>query len=215
MPSKKLKMRLIPEKYYHIYNRGNNKEKLFFSQEDYYFFLDQYRSLVGPYVKTYAFCLMPNHFHFLIFVKEDIPESKVTVSNQFRKLFILHTMRINSLQNRVGSLFTKNFQRIEVKNDFYLKMLVVYIHRNPFRHGLMLDFQSYRYSSFTTILLHHQILIEESEVINWFGGKEEYLYSHFQVEIPEELRDVHYLEQDGVPPQGMESLALLSTSFYS
>lgn len=58
-------------KFYHVYNRTNNKELLFKEHENYFFFLRKYKQYLSSYIDTYAYCLMPNHFHFLIKVKED------------------------------------------------------------------------------------------------------------------------------------------------
>ena len=55
--------------FYHIYNRGNNKEKIFFEEKNYRHFLKLFDKYLSPYVDVYAYCLMPNHFHFLIRVK--------------------------------------------------------------------------------------------------------------------------------------------------
>ncbi len=53
-------------KYYHIYNRGNNKQKIFFDDENYLFFLSKFKKYLIPNIDVFAYCLMPNHFHFFI-----------------------------------------------------------------------------------------------------------------------------------------------------
>ncbi len=58
-----------PGKYYHIYNRANGFEKLFLSDENYRYFLRQYVKYIEPVAITYAWCLLPNHFHFLIKIR--------------------------------------------------------------------------------------------------------------------------------------------------
>lgn len=55
---------------YHIYNQGNNRQKIFFSRDNYLYFLEKVNKLLLPYVDVIAWCLMPNHFHFLVYVKE-------------------------------------------------------------------------------------------------------------------------------------------------
>jgi hypothetical protein len=67
---KKHQQELEPCKFYNILNRGNNSEKIFFKRENYEFFLRRYTEYVSDCIDTYAFCLMPNHFHFLVRVKE-------------------------------------------------------------------------------------------------------------------------------------------------
>ena len=52
--------------YYHIYNRGNNRENLFIERRNYPYFLKLYAKHIQPVAETYAYCLLPNHFHFAI-----------------------------------------------------------------------------------------------------------------------------------------------------
>jgi hypothetical protein len=68
-----MKSKEIPleeNKFYHIYNRGNNRGNLFYNEGNYEFFLRKYDEYLSEFIDTYAFCLLPNHFHFLIGVKE-------------------------------------------------------------------------------------------------------------------------------------------------
>jgi len=60
---------LIPGGIYHIYNRGNNRENLFYTADNVRFFLDRYTKYMEPTLETYAYCLLPNHFHLLERVK--------------------------------------------------------------------------------------------------------------------------------------------------
>ena len=57
--------------YYHIFNRGNNYEKLFSEDDDFKYFMKLYGIFVHEVVETYAWCLMGNHFHFLVQIKEE------------------------------------------------------------------------------------------------------------------------------------------------
>jgi putative transposase len=61
---------LISGNYYHIYNRGNNGENLFYKHENYLYFLRQFNYYLNDYLDTFAYCLLPNHFHLLIRIKE-------------------------------------------------------------------------------------------------------------------------------------------------
>ena len=62
---------LQPGKYYHIYNRGNNRENLFIEERNYTHFLNLWQKHIAPVADTFAYCLMKNHFHFLVRIKED------------------------------------------------------------------------------------------------------------------------------------------------
>ena len=64
-------MQLYPEMYYHIYNRTNNNELLFKSEENYLYFLRKYRQHLETLLQTLAYCLMPTHFHFLVYIKTE------------------------------------------------------------------------------------------------------------------------------------------------
>jgi putative transposase len=60
---------LVKDQIYHIYNRGNNREDIFYKEKNYHYFLEKYDEYLSSYLNTYAFSLIPNHFHFLIKVK--------------------------------------------------------------------------------------------------------------------------------------------------
>ncbi len=125
-------------KFYHVFNRGNNKEKIFFKEENYRYFLKTFDQCLSSHVETYAYCLMPNHFHFLIRILETPKtdeESPLlaasTVSEQFRKFFIKYSQAINIQEGRSGSLFQKPFKRKEISSNDYLTRVIFYIHANP------------------------------------------------------------------------------------
>jgi REP element-mobilizing transposase RayT len=178
MTSKRFKAPLCSDKFYHIYNRGNNKERLFYSSSDYFFFMAKYKKYISPFAETYAFCLLPNHFHFLIKTGYENGVQKSVVPNQLRKLFICYTFRINYFQRRTGGLFTKNYQRIKVDNDNYLTQVVRYIHKNPCKHKIQKDFENYSYSSYKIIIKESPTLLNRDEVLNWFGSKDEFIRYH-------------------------------------
>jgi len=196
MTSKKLKSPVCPDRYYHIYNRGNNRDKLFYHSGDYFFFLAKYKEYVAPFAETYAFCLLPNHFHFLIKTRNEISSSKSVVSNQLRKLFICYTKRINFMQKRTGGLFTKNFQRIEISDEAYLSHLVNYIHKNPVKHGIQNNYESYIYSSYRIILSESKTHLNREAIIYWFGGKKEFILYHQSDTIDPKTFNLFNIEGD-------------------
>jgi len=187
MPVKELIIPLEPGKYYHIYNRGNNKDKIFYQPNDYSVFLRKYRQYMIPYVKTYAYCLLPNHFHFLIRIEEDKDQNNTSVSNQFRKLFICHARRINTLQGRKGCLMTRNFRRAEILDEKYLLNVVRYIHYNSVKHGCNRSFSNYAHSSFQDFIASKEPLIDRNQVLQWFGGWEAFMEYHWIQEDKQEF----------------------------
>jgi putative transposase len=114
---------LFKDQMYHIYNRGNGKEKIFFNKRNYHYFLIQYDKYLSGFIDTFSFVLLPNHFHLLVRIKSDFPE---LVVEQFRKFFISYSMSINKEQKRRGNLFQRQFKRklIMMINIFTLQFII-------------------------------------------------------------------------------------------
>ncbi|MBE9507489.1 MAG: hypothetical protein IMY86_05515, partial [Chloroflexi bacterium] len=72
--------------YYHIYNRGNNREDIFVEERNYLHFLRLYAKYIGPVADTYAYCLLRNHFHFLVRIKTVGEQETLGVSETPRVL---------------------------------------------------------------------------------------------------------------------------------
>ena len=127
-------MELIKDNVYHIYNQGNNRQKIFYNRDNYLFFLQKMNDYLLPYCDVLAWCLMPNHFHWMVYVRETELESVMrrggteidrvtpnreasrgatqsrtpTVSNLNQAIGIMlssYTRAINQQQSRSGSLF--------------------------------------------------------------------------------------------------------------
>ena len=100
---------------YHIYNQGNNRQKIFFIRENYLFFLKKIRKYILPYADIMAWCLMPNHFHFMVVVKHTVLTVGVTSSDadghprtfndSIGIMLRSYTRAVNKQQNRTGKLF--------------------------------------------------------------------------------------------------------------
>jgi REP element-mobilizing transposase RayT len=169
---------------YHLYNRGNNRDNLFYKKENYHYFIRQFDKYLSNFVDVYAYCLLPNHFHFLIKIKDEeeirqhlaitdaialsdsIGYSK-KISEQFRRFFISYSQAINKQENRVGSLFQKHFKIKEVTNESYFTSLVFYIHSNPQKHGLIDDFREWNYSSYSSFLSQNISKLKRSDRLVW------------------------------------------------
>lgn len=142
------KVKLVSGEYYHIYNRGNSKQKIFLDKEDYLRFvallyacnqkdtlkvnnLNKGQTLYDierkePLVSIGAYCLMPNHFHLLITQSEDN-----NISIFMQKLSTSYVMYFNKKYGRTGSLFEGKFKTQHLYKDTYLKYIFSYIHLNP------------------------------------------------------------------------------------
>ena len=136
---------IMPGKMYHIYNRGNNHDKLFYQKSDYQMFVGSFVKYVAPLADVYAYCLISNHYHFLLKVKEET-ESRV-FTNGMGSLLKSFTNNINMKYGRRGGLYQGRYRRREVNSLSYLRMLCVYIHLNPLKHGVTEDYKTYPYSS--------------------------------------------------------------------
>lgn len=142
------KTSFVPGEYYHIYNRGNSKQKIFLSKKDYerfiallygtntnqrFNFFDVQKSgsvfsqkIEDPLVSIGAHCLMPNHFHVLV-----TPLSEGGLSKFMQKLSTAYSMYFNQTHKRTGGLFEGKFKSQHVSSDKQLKYLFSYIHLNP------------------------------------------------------------------------------------
>ncbi len=150
-------------KYYHFYNRSNNEELLFKSEENYAYFLKKYGDYFGQLFSTLAYCLMPTHFHFLIKVKElfETPEMSDTlkvsdisiiVKKNIGTLLSSYTKAINKRFKRHGSLFQPHSKAKEIEDEQYLLNLISYIHQNPVRSRLVTKAEEWKYSSYQDLI---------------------------------------------------------------
>jgi putative transposase len=181
---------LLPGAYYHIYNRGNNRQNVFWEPRNYDHFLRLYTHYVEPVAETYAYCLLRNHFHLLIRTRTldeqaeafqhraagsatstGAPATKpLEPSRQLGALFNAYAKAINKAYGQTGSLFQNPFGRRPVTSDAYFTRLITYIHQNPQKHGFVTDFRDWPYSSYHAYLSTHPTHLPREQVVAWFGG---------------------------------------------
>ncbi len=129
--------------YYHVYNRGNNRQLIFFERENYVYFLRQLRNhLITHGVDIIAYCLMPNHYHLLVYLKTD------RFSKLMQAFTLSYAKAISKRYQRVGSLFQGRFQAIHVDREEYLLHLTRYIHLNPVSANLVEKAENWEFSSY-------------------------------------------------------------------
>ena len=190
-------------KYYHIYNRGNNGIDLFFEIENYNHFLRLYAKYIDPIAETYAWCLMKNHFHLLVYIKEpnEIDITKLeysstdkpkltTASKQFSNLFNAYTSAINKRYYRTGSLLAKNFRRKVVTTENYFQKLIFYIHNNPVHHKFSQHIVEYPWTSYGTVISTKKTRLQRDKVIEVFGDLENFKYYHTIIQNVDEIEDL-------------------------
>lgn len=160
--------------YYHIYNRGINSCKIFDNHDNYKYFMRLFAKHLSSHTTLYAYCLLKNHFHFVLKIEK---RSKF-ITQQFSNFFNAYAKAYNKQQNRTGSLFEKTFKRIKLDSDNYLKQLILYTHTNPVKHGFLEDFEAYPFSSYNEIVNNSSNFIPAKEVIELFSDLENFKYTH-------------------------------------
>lgn len=102
------------------------------------------------------------------------------VSDQFSNFFNAYAKTINKAYGRTGSLFQHPFGRMPITSDRQFWNVIAYIHQNPQKHGFVKDFRDWKYSSYGIILSEKRTIINRSEVLKWFGTRDDYLSLHNQ-----------------------------------
>ena len=199
--------KLQPNSSYHIFNHANGFENIFIEDENYRFFLDKYNQYILPIAETYAYCLLPNHFHLVVrirrrevleevfrnfkstnfskvqnFGKVEVTDNMIEyyISKQFANLFSCYTQSFNKVNKRRGSLFLKNFRREPIKNKAYFMNAVIYTHRNPVHHAFCDRYTDWSYTSFCEIKERNSQIIEVDKLLRMFGGRESFIDLHEQ-----------------------------------
>ena len=171
---------MLPDTFYHIYNRASGNEKIFIEDQNYTFFMDLFEDRLLDYVDLYGYCLIPNHFHMLIKTKsagEGI-SSEISISKKFGNLFAAYAQSFNHYYHRKGNLFYQNFRRKPIEDDNYLKTVVIYIHRNPVKHGLVKSITDWKYSSYLEYLYAMPRYCPKKIVVEWFNSLEIFKFCH-------------------------------------
>jgi REP element-mobilizing transposase RayT len=174
---------LIHGKYYHIYNRGINSDALFKEKRNYEYFLKLYDDHIEPIAETFAWCLMKNHFHLLIRIKntdEINLNKKIEPSQSFSNLFNAYTKAYNKSYNRHGPMFERPFKRKMISNEAYFQNLIAYIHNNPVHHAICEHPLNYPWSSYITCISEKKTKLKRTEVIAFFNDLENFKYVHQQ-----------------------------------
>jgi len=179
---------LQPDHFYHIYNRGINAGRLFFSHQNYLYFLKLLSEKVKPIAGVYSYCLLENHFHVLVKMKsENIimktfsekrnVEVEKIISQQFSNMFNSYSQAINKHYGRTGKLFELPFRRKEIITDQQLINTILYINKNPVKHKITNNFLTYPYSSANEIIYDKSLFVEREEVIALFEDSANFISS--------------------------------------
>jgi REP element-mobilizing transposase RayT len=158
--------------YYHLYNRGVNRQPIFFAQANWAFFIERMRHYFGPnWVEMVAYCLMPNHYHMLVCARCDDLGHRI-----MQPFTVSYTKAINKQQDRVGPLFQGPFQARLVDEDRYLNHLSRYIHLNPVMAGLVNKPEQWIFSSYRDYVgLRKGTLPDPTIVMSQFPSAQAYV----------------------------------------
>jgi putative transposase len=199
---------LEPDGIYHIYNRANGSELLFLSDDNYRYFLEKFNQYIHPVADTFCYCLMPNHFHFLVRIKQEREIVEIIenwrfqstktlqgfqtlegfskhqilskfISQQFSHFLNGYTQAFNKQNNRRGSLFIRPFKRKRIDSETYLRKVIHYIHYNPLEARLAVKPQDWKYSSYKAIITpNSKTAVLKDEVISYFDDLSNFIYCH-------------------------------------
>ncbi len=163
MPQKNAIKNFKNNSFHHIYNRGVDKREIFYTEQDYEYFIGLIKNLLqkesviknkdgsikevipnksymGDKIELYAFCLMPNHFHLVL---KQIKKRAIT--RFMRSLSTSYVMHFNKKYNRSGRLFEGTYRAVAIKTQEQFQNVLEYVHDNP--KLLVQDSKNYRWSS--------------------------------------------------------------------
>ena len=187
----------------HIYNRGNNREKIFYDDQDYRAFLFRVGLALGfepnelnkekllslPYsriritdtnknlFRLYSFCLMPNHFHLLIEQRKDI-----SISKMISKICTSYAKYFNKKYKRVGHLFQDQFKAVSIDSNSQLMWTSAYIHINPVKDNLVNNPSQWVWSSYNDFASDRNLpIIHKNLLESMFGKKVDFKKETFRL----------------------------------
>lgn len=220
MPIRKIP--LITEEYYHVYNRGFNHQKIFYSSNDYdraYKTIQYYQYLTPPIKFSYlniqtpkqqkailnqllqtsinilAYCFMPNHFHFLIKQEKDSG-----ILNSISKFSLSYSKYFNLIHEKQGPVFEGRFKAIRIVSNEQLLHLSRYIHLNSYTASIVKDLnkiRDYPFSSLKEYLSPHSFnLCSTDFILSQFKSPQDYL--NFNVDHADYQRQFHLIKDQSI-----------------
>jgi len=159
--------------YHHIYNRGANKQKIFFDTNDYLYFLKQLNEYKNKFhITVLCYCLLPNHFH--MFLKQNTNEYPISL--MLSHLINSYTKTINKKYKKSGVLFESKTKSKYCDDEIYFKWIFKYILSNPVKDGLVKYSQEWEFSNAKELFgLRNVTLCDNEEVYSFFDTKEQFL----------------------------------------
>lgn len=212
---------VVNREVYHVYNRSNGQQEIFLSAKDYQRAMEVFRFyqygnlnlrfsfynrlpkdqrakfleelyLNNPIVEIICFCLMPNHFHFLLrgLKGKGITQFISNLQNSYAKYFNLKT-------SRTGSLFQQNFRAVRIESDEQLIHVSRYIHLNPITAFLvktMEELENYQWSSYPDYIRRGKTYVKKEMVLDHFRTIADYKqFMANQVDYQRKLNRIKHL----------------------
>ncbi len=189
------KILFLPNNYYHVYNRGARKTIIFRNDRDYVFLLKLVKEQAKKCdVTVIAYCLMDNHYHFILRQNGD-----AEISQFMQAIFNVYTKAFNDKYKQSGTLFEGPFKAIHVDRNEYLLHLCRYIHRNPLEASMVVKPEQWHYSNYAEFIGKRRGGLVDNDFVKInFGTSdayEDFVMNYVPSEkIQKELR--HYLFWD-------------------
>ncbi len=188
-----------PGNIYHVYNRGINKMPIFTGPDNYVYLLRKVKRLLTELpITVLAYCLIPNHYHFVLRQDSDIP-----ISAFIQRLFQTYTQAFNKQQGRKGPLFEGRFRHVHVDRDEYVIHLCRYVHLNPVTAGLVSDPAEWPYSNYLEwIETRSGTLVDHAFVRQFFPMPDAYVafvQDHIAPHIAQQLQPYLLDDDDHLP----------------
>ncbi len=169
MPSKRPDF--LPNHYYHIYNRGAHKQPLFQEEDNYLFVIRKMKHYCQKLNLTMiAYCLMPNHYHFLVRQDGEFPAGLLP-----QRIFNSYSKAYNKKYGHDGTLFTDHYHIKQIEETSHLLHLCRYIHGNPVKDGLVSNPSDWEYSNFKDYLGRRKgSLFDPGFLLDYFQDERDY-----------------------------------------
>lgn len=184
------------QSFYHVYARGNGKQKIFLDENDYIFFLNLLERYLSPEehkdkfgvmypnffnkVDLLAYCLMPNHFHFLVYQHQ-----QTALAILMKSIMTSYSRYFNARHQRSGQLYESRYRSSIISDESYLEHITRYIHLNP------RDWREYAYSSLPYYLQRDTVeWLSPKKIIDMFSGPNEYLNFLADNEETKKMNDI-------------------------